>query len=827
MKDLKAKLFIPTILITAFCFAVISYLSYQQYLTFGAEAAQRTTNLQHNVIDQLAEWQDNNRELIGLLSESWAFRDQVATGDINRLLDQVLPFFSFQQINIINVYDPDASLMVCTSLPGLFGHSDELYEHVQAVLEQTEVYSVATVYDDQLALISFKRIEEIRGPVGVLAVGRFLDQSVVEQFSHIFHDGVEFSFKGELFISSAARASEAGTGKHKVTDFTVPDSIDVNGSLSLSIIENMSKAEEVFWQRFARLVGLFLLAGAAVIIGSRKAIFSVVMAIDDARAAAEDRELELREIQAELELRVQQRTRQLSESEERYREVVEGTGDLITQIDANGVFTYMNHVGAEILGVSPRDIVGMSSFYFIHPDDQARCRQWLRDCLVKGVRQATIENRQVNRETGAVSYMLWAFNFHYKDGELLGIDGIAHDITERVLAEEEKVALEEQLRHAHKMEAIGTLAGGIAHDFNNMLNAMLGYANLLLDELPAGRQPHHFASEIKKAGKQAATLIQQILTFSRRSEQEFRPLHLQYLVKETMKLLRGSLPSTITLQENINPNCGPVLAEATHLHQIVMNLCTNAYHAMRVEGGTLFVGLEEVLVDREMARRLPDISEGRYVRLTVTDSGQGIDALTLKRIFEPYFTTKGKGEGTGLGLATVHGIVQNHNGAISVESELERGSKFEVYLPIVEAEVAVAPEEPAAAVNLLPQLDCRVMFVDDVGFNVELGVHTLERMGCEVEGFTSSREALEVFGREPGRFDLVVTDQTMPELTGYELARQLLEIRPDIPIVMVTGHSETVDAGKAKAAGIREFLMKPLDPAVLGEAISNLCPLSE
>ncbi len=383
----------------------------------------------------------------------------------------------------------------------------------------------------------------------------------------------------------------------------------------------------------------------------------------------------------------------------------------------------------------------------------------------------------------------------------------------------EKLRLQSQLRQAQKLEAIGTMAGGIAHDFNNMLHVILGYSGLLMRSLPEESENHRYSSTIKEAGVSAAELIKRILTFSRMSEKELKPLHIQQMLKEALKLLRSTLPSTIELQQEINLACGPVLADPTEIHQIVMNLGTNAYHAMRQRGGVLRVSLDEVEVDRQSEESMAGFSlgldtlqPGRHLRLEFVDHGSGMDPATIQRIFDPYFTTKEVGEGTGLGLAVIWGIIKGGHGAVTVWSAPGRGSTFKIFLPLIEQEPQ-APETPQTDSGcLLSDIGCkRVLFVDDVEYNVILGEHTLRHLGCEVTGTTSSREALEIYRSFPSQFDLVITDQTMPDLTGFELAHRMLAISPRLPIILLTGHSDQVDAETARQAGIRHFLIKPID----------------
>ncbi|HIJ77882.1 MAG: response regulator [Desulfobulbaceae bacterium] len=394
------------------------------------------------------------------------------------------------------------------------------------------------------------------------------------------------------------------------------------------------------------------------------------------------------------------------------------------------------------------------------------------------------------------------------------------DISQRVEAEAEKARLEAQLRQAQKLEAIGTLAGGIAHDFNNMLNAIIGYGGLLRRSFTQDSKQYEFALAIEKAGKGAADLIQQILSFSRPTEEVRKPLCLQYMIKEVLKLLRSTLPTTIELQVDLDMHCRPVLSDATQISQVVMNLGTNAYHAMRESGGVLSVKLDELHVDSTLMAQVPELAVGDYARLTVSDNGCGMDPATMERIFEPYFTTKKIGEGTGLGLAVVHGIMRSHGGAVFVESRTGQGSIFTLFFPVVDGEVVVDPENEETKV--LPDLGKRVLIVDDVGLNVSLAENILKSIGCSVAGFLDSTQALAAFAAAPAKFDLIITDQTMPGMTGLELAQKALAIRPDIPVVMVTGYSDMVDEHKATAAGVSRLLFKPVELEAMIEVITEL-----
>ncbi len=370
-----------------------------------------------------------------------------------------------------------------------------------------------------------------------------------------------------------------------------------------------------------------------------------------------------------------------------------------------------------------------------------------------------------------------------------------------------EVRLEKQVRQSQKLEALGTLAGGIAHDFNNVLTPILGYTEMAVDDLPPGSRVRESLTRVLSAAERARDLVKQILAFSRRGEQERHSIHLAPLVRETLKLVSATLPKTIEIRSRIDDQADLAVADATQIHQVLLNLCTNAWHAMGDEGGVLEVSLEAV----DGAEGAP---AGPHVHLAVRDTGCGIPAGVLERIFEPFFTTKPVGEGTGLGLSAVHGIVRGHGGVVTVESEPGAGSTFHVYLPLSAGQAtADRTEEPP------PRGTERVLFVDDEEAIADLGRQSLESLGYRVTATTSSLEALELFRRDPHAFDVVVTDQTMPELTGANLARELLTLRPDLPIVLCTGFSRAVNSDSARQLGVRRFLPKPASIGDLGRAV--------
>jgi PAS domain S-box-containing protein len=396
---------------------------------------------------------------------------------------------------------------------------------------------------------------------------------------------------------------------------------------------------------------------------------------------------------------------------------------------------------------------------------------------------------------------------------------IVHDITARKKAEEEKAALESQLLHAQKMETIGTLSGGIAHDFNNLLGIILGNAELAMDDLPEWHPAKSNFNEIRTASLRARDVVKQLLSFSRKSDPKQRPVKLVQIVEDALKFLRSSTPTSIEIHQHIpNDTDDTILADSTQINQVLINLFTNAAHAMEDTGGVISIGIENIDLDQSSATVYPDLPPNRYVRLTVRDTGTGIDHEIKDRIFDPYFTTKEVGKGTGIGLSVVHGIVKSHNGAISVDSKFGEGTTFSILFPIAEEE-AVTETEPA---DKFPTGNEKILIVDDEESMVDIGRGRLERLGYQVEVRTNPIDALELFRADPDEFDLVITDMTMPRITGDKLVKDILKIRPDIPTILCTGFSERIDEEKAKEIGIRGYIQKPFDQGTLSRIVRTI-----
>lgn len=504
---------------------------------------------------------------------------------------------------------------------------------------------------------------------------------------------------------------------------------------------------------------------------------------------------------------------QLNRAElQRMSTVISQTAESIIVTDQDGIIQYVNPGFEKVSGYSGEEVVGKKpSILKSGRQDDAFYEDLWKTIKAGKVWTGHFVNR---RQDGSL---------YEQDASISPIINGAGEITNYVAVKNDvtdKIRLENQLRQAQKMESLGTLAGGIAHDFNNILTIILGYADIAQSVHAEGSSSWNDLREIKNASNRARELVKQILTFSRFSEQERSLLKLKALVREDVKLLRATIPTSIEIRADIDADCGSVLADANQMHQVIMNLCSNAYQAMRSTGGELSISLAGVHLTE--GRFIGDVAvpADDYVRLQVRDSGTGIDKAVLERVFEPYFTTREKGEGTGLGLAVVHGIVKAHHGYITVESEVGRGTCVNVYFPRFDGDDKdVAQVVGVSQAEVLPHGTEHILLVDDEKSVVEVERRILTKLGYQITPMQSSREAFEFFSRDPARFDLMITDMSMPEMTGAELSTRILAIRPDLPIVLCTGFNEEIDEKRAKEMGIRKFILKPPSHGLLARTI--------
>ena len=512
------------------------------------------------------------------------------------------------------------------------------------------------------------------------------------------------------------------------------------------------------------------------------------------------------------------REQALRESEAHLRTIVAAEPECVKVVSPAGELLDMNPAGLAMLEVDSMAAAQQRPLLeWIAPEHRADFLALHQRVIAGG--SGTLQFRLFGA-TGTERWMhAHAVPLRDGAGQVTALLAITRDVSEQHRTEQRRASLEAQLRQAQKVEAIGTLAGGIAHDFNNILGAILAYTDVA--RMDAAAQPAILASldEVQKAALRAADLVRQILTFSRLQPQLREVIRLQAIIPEVFKLIRPTLPATIELLPTIEDSVGPVLADATQIHQVILNLITNASHAIGTRPGQIEITLAQVLVDAPWASRAPDLQPGPYARLTLCDTGEGMEEATLRRIFDPFFTTKAPGQGTGLGLGVALGIVQEHDGAIHVHSQPGVGTTFEVFFPIVEA----VPAEPASTDEQIPSgHGQRILFVDDEAPLRAVATEMLRRLNYQPTTFADPHAALAAYRAAPDAWDLVITDLTMPGMTGITLADELLRLRPNVPILLVTGFSGTWTSESVRAAGLRDMLMKPLSFAVLAQTLQRV-----
>jgi PAS domain S-box-containing protein len=497
----------------------------------------------------------------------------------------------------------------------------------------------------------------------------------------------------------------------------------------------------------------------------------------------------------------------LGASEEKYRLLFENANDAIF-IAQDGFIKFPNPQALKMTRYTEEELSKIPFVNLIHPQD--------RDLILE---------RHKKRLAGEDLPMTYSFRIISKSGEELWVQinaavitwedrpatiNFLRDITEQM-------HLEQHLQQSQKMESIGTLAGGIAHDFNNILGIIIGNTELALNKIPKENKAQSNLEEIRTASLRARDVVKQLLSFARKTDLEKKPIIIASIIEESLKFLRSSVPTSIDIRQNISKEIDTIMADPTQIHQVLLNLCTNAVHAMP-DGGILEVALKNMELDEAIAARYADLKPGRYVNLIVNDTGHGIPEEEMDRIFDPYFTTKEVGKGTGMGLAFVHGIVKSHEGWLSVESEPGKGTIFSIFFPAVEKEAVIETE----TAEEVPAGNERILLVDDMESMVFVGQYRLEKLGYRVVTRMDPVEALELFRADPQRFDLVITDMTMPRMNGDRLVKEMLKIRPDLPTILCTGFSEKIDEVKAKKIGIREYIEKPLRMIDLAKAVRKV-----
>ena len=492
----------------------------------------------------------------------------------------------------------------------------------------------------------------------------------------------------------------------------------------------------------------------------------------------------------------------LKESEEKYRSMMESMVEAAYICSSGFRIDYMNSAMIKRTGYNA---TGELCYKAMHGLDE-KC-PWC-------VSEKVMEGESINYETVSPKDDK---NYHISNSPIFHADGSVSKLTVfRDITDFKK--MERQLQQSQKMESIGTLAGGIAHDFNNILFPILGHTEMLIDDLPEESPFRNTLNEVYTSALRARELVKQILAFSRQDTNELKLMKMQPVIKEALKFIRSTIPTTIEIKQNIRPDCAAIKADPTQIHQIVMNLATNAYHAMEETGGELKVSLKEIESgDYDVIHH--DMTPGVYTCLTVADSGTGMDKDLTEKIFDPFFTTKETGKGTGMGLSVVHGIVTSMKGAVKVYSEPGKGTEFNVYLPVVKSSFEKQETRTQEAIQGGTE---QILLVDDEEVIVTIERQMLERLGYQVTSRISSIEALEAFRTAPDKFDLVITDMAMPNMSGYKLSAELAKIRPGIPILLCTGFSEIMSEETALSLGIKGFLMKPIIMRDLSQKIREV-----
>ncbi len=512
--------------------------------------------------------------------------------------------------------------------------------------------------------------------------------------------------------------------------------------------------------------------------------------------------------------------RALRESKDRLKLALDVTNSGIWDFNPY-TFTDMhyNDTWFKMLGYEPDELPHTAETWMklLHPEDLAQTKQKLQD-HIEGRSEYSSDFRMRTKSND--------YRWIHSVGKIISWDndghpqrmiGIHTDINKRKRYEDDKIKLQKQIQQSQKMEAIGTLAGGIAHDFNNMLGVILGNAELAMDDVSEWNPARHNLEEIKAAGLRSKDVVKQLLNFSKKTNPQRKPVSISPIIKDSLKFLRSSIPENIEIRRTIPDESGIISADPTQIHQVMMNLCKNAAQAMSENGGIMGVCLSVIDIGKDEVIQNIKLNPGQYVKISVSDTGHGVAKEHLDRIFEPYFNPKKVGRGSGIGLSVVHGIVKNHNGVISVDSENGKGTTFNVIFPAVEEDPVI--EETATTIRTGNE---RILFVDDEKSIADMASQMLERLGYTVTAKTSSTEMLETFRNNPDNFDLIISDMCMPNLAGDKLAKEIVQIRPNIPIILCTGYSEKIDDKKAKSIGFKALVLKPIVKSVFAKTIRKV-----
>jgi len=508
----------------------------------------------------------------------------------------------------------------------------------------------------------------------------------------------------------------------------------------------------------------------------------------------------------------------LRHSQEQLLSLMDAMPIALSWSDDQGNIQYRNNKFRELFGYTLEDIPTVEQWFQLAFPDQR-----YRQTVISNWRGAVENAQNSGTEIAPIEVIITCKDGSTRYVAVFGtllhdrILAVFNDLTDSKRVEKEKAELHFQLLQAHKMESIGNLAGGIAHDFNNILSSILGYTELVLDDVEKGTMLENNLQEVYTAGKRARDLVKQILAFARQTDEALKPIRVDKIAMEVLKLIRSTIPVTIEIRSKIESD-SLIMGSPTQVHQIFVNLCTNAAQAMDDTGGILEVGLVDVKLDAKSPLTQSGLNPGNYLKATISDTGPGISPDFIDSIFEPYFTTKGVGEGTGMGLAMVHGIVESYGGKVTVETELDKGTVFSIYLPITQKRDVYRPYEAED----LPHGTERILLVDDELPIAKMSSQILERLGYRVIIRTGSVEALELFRSGPSEFDLVITDMTMPNMTGDVLAMELIALRSDIPVILSTGYSKKISDEKASQIGIKAFAYKPMLTADLAKTVRTV-----
>ena len=532
--------------------------------------------------------------------------------------------------------------------------------------------------------------------------------------------------------------------------------------------------------------------------------------------------LRLKELNEGLEEQVAQRTEELYQTTLKLKDsnrllnaVMKGTTDAIFIKDIEGRYLMANDATCKAIGKPYDDIIGKKDSQ-LFPKKSSEIINAV-DQQVLQSKQPVIVDEFLQTAYGDTYWLVNKSPYLDEEGNIKGLIGISRNITEFKQIEKEKSRLQKQLLQSQKIESIGTLTGGVAHDFNNILNVIIGNTELSLEDIPIFHPAYSLIAEIKKAAIKATSIIKQLLSFSRNADPEMKPIDIVFVISDTLKMLRSIIPTTIDIQKKFLINSQTIMADPVQINQIVMNLCINAHHSMEKDGGIIEIYIKNITIDKANSD-WPDVSSGRYVNVIISDTGPGMNQAILDKIFDPYFTTKEVGKGSGLGLAVVHGIVKSHKGSISVESQPGKGTSFSIIFPISEKKV----EEPPKVNEKASGGNEKILFVDDDPAIAQMIKKSLERINYSVEIHTNPLDAIKTIQEKPDYFDLVITDMTMPHMTGIELFEKIKKIQSELPVIICTGHSSIIDESQAKKIGIDAFIMKPISRNKLAKCIRKV-----